>query len=103
MTDETPQTARIRQIIEALFERPIEERASFLDQECGDDAELRVSVEKVLHAAEGRLDEAGVDEGTTLGAEIDDLIRDIELKDWRLSRSGRKVGIEWPVWLSNSR
>jgi hypothetical protein len=94
MTDETPQRARVRQLIEALFERPPENRASFLQQVCGDDTELRASVEKVLNDAERHLDESGISVGGTLDIEIDDLLRNIDLKDVGLSR---KVGIDFAV------
>ena len=44
--------ARIKELFLAACERPAGERGSFLDQVCGDDAELRRAVDDLLAADE---------------------------------------------------
>lgn len=39
---------RIRELLEAVLERPPKERASFLEQACGSDRELRKEVESLI-------------------------------------------------------
>src|SRR5262245_61801884 len=41
---------RIKEVFAEAFERPLEARASFLDNACGDDVELRREVESLLAA-----------------------------------------------------
>ena len=45
-----PQTSRIEAIFDEAVELPLEQRAAFLDRECGDDGELRRRVQRLLDA-----------------------------------------------------
>ena len=44
--------ARLAELVEHVFELKTEERASFLTDACGDDAELRAEVESLLREEE---------------------------------------------------
>ena len=49
---ESDLTSRVRELFAEAAEKPPEERATFLDQTCGDDATLREDVLSLLHAYE---------------------------------------------------
>jgi serine/threonine protein kinase/formylglycine-generating enzyme required for sulfatase activity len=42
---------RVKEVLDGALMRPVHERAAFLDEACGDDAELRAEVEQLLGAA----------------------------------------------------
>lgn len=46
-------TGRLRKLFEEARELPVEQRAAFLDQACGDDRELRKEIESLLEAEQG--------------------------------------------------
>ena len=64
---------RIRELLEAALERPPNKRASFLDQACGSDPELRKEIESLLNyrdEAEGFLESPPESSGPLVGRSL---------------------------------
>ncbi len=70
---------RADRILDAALDLAVEDRAAFLDRECGDDRELRALVDRLLRAAEtggGFVTPGGGVDGTEWGRAIEEAMED---------------------------